>query len=291
MSANVDPVRGCDTSAISKNEIVVHASHKRPPPTSCGSSIATDKSEFSLFSMMRQASTSKRRKVQHESFCSTRGSNYESGSDIAMPIRKRVRFASNTSGEVQCQTIEFFQGDDPQELWWTSEEMICIRNECMAIIEQFQQDAKSKYLVALRLLYKEQKCPTRFQKIVQACSNTLLHVGERARGLEGHIIKNTVRVTTLRHRRAVLRAIKRTNEDSTTPDAHVAGSAPPPGPASPSSGDQENPSEATPVEAVLSTPHDVLIRNESKGASLASRAFASAFGIFDTQAALASSSP
>uniref|UniRef100_A0A6U3EUI5 Uncharacterized protein n=1 Tax=Entomoneis paludosa TaxID=265537 RepID=A0A6U3EUI5_9STRA len=165
--------------------------------------------------------------------------------------KKRVRFAQSQDGQVHC--VEHVYEKDihnPQDLWWSNEEMKLIRWECNNIVNYFRHN--ENYVRLLRQLYRVANDPQEFDDKIAAGSHLVLVAAERARGLERLIIARTVTHVKEYHMDATLNAIYYGDNSDHEMD---------------------------------SAAHDLCIRDVSVSCSSICGTFASAFGILDVQAA------
>jgi hypothetical protein len=118
--------------------------------------------------------------------------------------KKIVSFACNSDGDVKCLVKEFhreFRTTDCQELWWTEEEMLLIRQEYKNIVRFLRQD--QEYLWALKIMYSANNGNVSDHDIEGACQ--ILAESAEARGLERKVASIS-RELLNEHRHATLAA-------------------------------------------------------------------------------------
>eukprot|EP00522_Entomoneis_paludosa_P006827 CAMPEP_0172439836 /NCGR_PEP_ID=MMETSP1065-20121228/702_1 /TAXON_ID=265537 /ORGANISM="Amphiprora paludosa, Strain CCMP125" /LENGTH=368 /DNA_ID=CAMNT_0013188585 /DNA_START=219 /DNA_END=1325 /DNA_ORIENTATION=- len=101
---------------------------------------------------------------------------------------KHVRFkVSKKSGKIR-RKVEKFEKCDAADVWWNHEEMLSFRQDCIAVVEDYQQNPD--YMFALAILYQYSQEPQLvMDDDIQKASTFMATrgLGAAARGLEMHI--------------------------------------------------------------------------------------------------------
>lgn len=211
------------------------ASHNSAPPDTCESSISSDERPASgiddngislqasmdsnklsqdvlIFKKIAQLMPPKQllrllSGVEHVSKHSPQVEATCKATSDANEQKRKIRFAENANGQVNCLVHEVPRLTDP-DLWWQANEFSSIRYGCQSLVQHYTlyQDDYIKAIKRIMDISSSSSSSSRSAKRLERDLECVLRNGI-CRGLESHIVRSC-REACRKHRRNVLRAQK-----------------------------------------------------------------------------------